>query len=398
MRCGVSDEHTGRELKSMDVIERERKHIMQTYNRIGIVIVEGKGAVVRDINGREYVDCVAGIAVNNVGHCNPAVVNAIKEQAERLIHASNLYYTVPQVDLAEKLVELTGMSSVFFCNSGAESVEAALKLAFKVTGKRKFIAAEGSFHGRTLGALSITHSYRSMFEQLLIKDINFVPYGDAYAIEKAIDEETAAVILEPIQGEGGVVIPPDGYLREVREICDDKNVLMILDEIQTGLGRTGKWFCKDHEGVQPDIMTVAKALGGGFPIGAMLARDGISFGRGEHASTFGGNPLACAAALAALRVIENDDLVSRSMELGEYFVRVARDELASCESVREVRGRGLMIGIELEERCDKVVKRALEHGVILNCTANNVIRLVPPLVISRSQLDMALNALKHALK
>ena len=387
-------------MNSTEIIEKERKYIMQSYGRQKIVIVEGKGAVVKDINGREYIDCVAGIAVNGVGHCHPLVVKAICEQAKRLIHTSNLYYTEPQVELAAKLTEITGMSKVFFCNSGAESVEAALKLAFKITGKRKFVAAKGGFHGRTLGALSVTHSKRGIFEPLLLKTVDFVPYGDALALRNAIDEDTAAVILEPIQGEGGVVVPPEGYLREVREICDEKGVIFILDEIQTGFGRTGKWFCKEHEGIQPDILTVAKSLGGGFPIGAMLSLD-AEFQRGEHASTFGGNPLACAAALAALNAIESENLVQRAAELGSYFLSRAKKELETLPAVKEVRGRGLMLGVELSEcceGCESVVERACERGVLLNCTAGRVIRLVPPLVIQKSQLDTAFSVLKEILE
>lgn len=377
-------------------MEKERQFIMQTYSRLPVLIVEGRGVVVKDADGREYVDCVAGIAVNSVGHCHPRVVAAIKAQAERLIHLSNLFYTEPQVALAEKLCRLAKFEKVFFCNSGAESVEAALKLARKVTGKKGFIAAQNSFHGRTFGALSVTHHVkRDVFEPLL-HNVKFVRYGDADAVRKAIDEDTAAVILEPIQGEAGVIIPPLEYLREVKEICEKHDALFILDEVQTGFGRTGRWFCKEHFKVQPDIMAVAKALGGGFPIGATLSN--FSFERGEHASTFGGNPLACAAALATLGVIEEEQLVERSERLGAYFMQRLSEVIGDYDSVKEIRGKGLMLGVELQEKCENVVNEALKRGVLLNCTADRVIRLVPPLVISKKQIDGVVKILSDILK
>lgn len=386
-----------------EVFEKEKRYMMQTYKRPRIVLKEGKGATVKDSDGREYIDCVGGIAVNAVGYCHPIVVNAIKEQAEKLMHTSNLYYTEPQVELAEKLSGITGMDRVFFCNSGAESVEAALKLASKVTGKHKFIAAEGSFHGRTLGSLSVTFEpkFRSVFEPLLLNGVKFVRYNDAETIREAIDEDTAAVILEPIQGETGIMIPSNGYLKEVKEICEEEGVLLILDEIQTGFGRTGRWFCKEYEGVEPDIMTIAKALGAGFPIGAMLAKEGVEFQTSEHASTFGGNPLACAAALACIKVIEEERLVERSRELGNYFmekVQVHDDGIYSNPIVKEIRGRGLMIGMELTKPCGEMVERALERRILINCTSDTVIRLVPPLVISKEQIDRVISVLREILQ
>ena len=381
-----------------EVFEKEKRYMMPVYKRPRIVIESGKGAKVTDYTGKEYIDCVAGIAVNAVGYSHPVVLKALKEQAEKLMHISNLYYTEPQVSLAEKLSAISGMAKIFFCNSGAESVEAALKLAIKTTGKHKFIATEGSFHGRTIGSLSATFGtrLRAVFEPLLVQDVKFVPYNDAAAIGAVIDKDTAAVILEPIQGESGVIVPSDGYLKAVRDICDDKGVLLILDEIQTGFGRTGKWFCKDHEGVEPDIMTLAKAMGAGFPIGAMLAREGIEFEAGEHGSTFGGNPLACATALAAIKVIEAEKLVARSKELGEYF----RDDvgIGSYPIVKELRGKGLMIAIELTKPCAEIVADALERGILINCTSNNVIRLVPPLVISKDELDEVISVLRELIK
>lgn len=384
-----------------EVFEKEKKYMMPVYKRPRIVITEGKGATVSDCFGNEYIDCVGGIAVNAVGYCHPKVVKAIKEQAEKLMHVSNLYYTEPQVELAEKLSGKCSMDKVFFCNSGAESVEAALKLASKVTGKHKFIAAEGSFHGRTLGSLSVTFEtkFRSVFEPLLLNGVKFVRYNDAEAIRKAIDDDTAAVILEPIQGETGVIVPSEGYLKEVREICTGKNVLLILDEIQTGFGRTGRWFCKEHEGVEPDIMTVAKAMGAGFPIGAMLAKEGIEFETSEHGSTFGGNPLACTAALASMKVIEEERLVERSRELGAYLMeKVHEGRIDSNPVVKEIRGKGLMIGIELTKRCGEIVDKARERRILINCTFDSVIRLVPPLVISKEQIDSVISVLCMIIK
>lgn len=376
-----------------EIVRKYEKYIFNTYTRQPIAIKKASGAVVTDVNGKEYVDCVAGIAVNNVGHCHPTVVDAIKRQAGQLIHVSNLYYMENQAVLAEELVNLTGMDRVFFCNSGAEAVEGALKLARKASGKKEFIATENAFHGRTRGALSVTHKekYRKPFEPLA--PAVFVPYDDADAIRNAINENTAGVILEPIQGEGGVIIPSDGFLKEVREMCDETGTLLILDEVQTGFGRTGKWFAKEHSGIKPDIMTTAKAMGGGFPMGAMLAGEEVAanFGRGDHASTFGGNALACAAALANIEVIKKEGLVKRSEELGNYLVKKLKN--LNKDYVKDVRGKGLMVGMELSTRCEDIVNRARERGVLLNCTSESVLRFVPPLTITKEQLDKAVSVL-----
>jgi len=404
-----------------EVFENEKRYLMQTYKRGRIVLKSGKGAIVTDLSGNEYIDCVGGIAVNAVGHCHPAVVNAMKEQAEKLIHVSNLYYSEPQVKLAEKLIEISsssscgdrGMAKVFFCNSGTESIEAALKLACKVTGKHNFIATEGSFHGRTLGSLSLTagKKFRTAFEALLLKNVKFIRYNDARAIKTAIDSDTSAVILEPIQGEAGVIVPSDGYLEEVREICTRKGVLLILDEIQTGFGRTGLWFGKDHDRVEPDIMTVAKAMGAGFPIGAVLAKDGLEFEIGEHGTTFGGSPLACATALASINVIEEEKLVERAREHGKYFMnglnnlytgenrlKLSTGSGSGSGNIKEIRGKGLMIAIELTNPSSEIIaKKAIDLGVLINCTSETVIRLVPPLVISKKEIDEVIAVLNDAL-
>jgi len=376
-----------------EIVGKYEKYVFQTYTRQPIAIREAHGAVVMDVDGKEYIDCVAGIAVNNVGHCHPAVVDAIKRQAEQLIHVSNLYYTENQALLAEELVGLSGMDRVFYCNSGAEAVEGALKLARKASGKKEFIATEHAFHGRTRGALSVTHKekYRKPFEPLA--PAVFVPYNDAQAIRSAINENTAGVILEPIQGEGGVIIPSDDYLREVREICNEKGTLMIMDEVQTGFGRTGKWFAREHSGIRPDIMTAAKAMGGGFPMGAMLAREEVAanFVRGDHASTFGGNALACAAALANIEVIKKERLVKRSQDLGNYLMKKLKE--LNKDYVLDIRGKGLMVGMELSIKCEDIVAKAREKGVLLNCTSESVLRFVPPLIITKQQLDTAVSVL-----
>ena len=378
-----------------EIVGKSDKYIFQTYTRQPIAITKASGAVVTDVNGKEYIDCVAGIAVNNVGHCHPMVVEAIKRQAEQLIHVSNLYYLETQALLAEQLVNLSGMDRVFFCNSGAEAVESALKLARKASGKKEFIATEHAFHGRTRGALSVTHKekYRKPFEPL--SPSVFVPYNDAEAIRNAINRDTAGVILEPIQGEGGVIIPSDDYLRHVREICDETDTLLILDEVQTGFGRTGKWFAREHSGVVPDIMTIAKAMGGGFPMGAMLAREDVAgkFERGDHASTFGGNPLSCAAALATIDVMKKEKLVERSVEMGAYLM----DKLAGMnrDYVKEIRGRGLMVGMELSIKCEDIVNKTRERGILLNCTSESVLRFVPPLTITKEQLDTVVSVLNE---
>ncbi len=382
--------------KYNSIIEKDSKYVMQTYGRQPLILSKGKGAIVQDIYGKEYIDCVAGIAVNNVGHCHPTVVRAIQTQAEKLLHVSNLYYTEIQAELAEALTLITGMERVFFCNSGAEAVEAAMKLARMASGKSAFVAAEHSFHGRTIGSLSVTHKsmYRDPFMPPVSSETTFVPYSDADAIRQAISENTAAVILEPIQGEGGVNIPDPEYLKEVREICDETGAFLIFDEVQTGFGRTGTWFCKEQFGIEPDIMSMAKAIGGGFPMGAIAAREGLSFGRGQHASTFGGGPLACAAALASIEAIQDDGLLKRSRENGAYFMGKLRN--MDREDVVEVRGKGLMIGVEIKYPCNKFVDFAREYGVLVNCTSDSVLRLVPPLVITKEQIDTVVDVLEQA--
>ncbi len=378
-------------------VAKDAKYVFQTYGRQPLVIARGKGALVWDADGREYVDCVAGIAVNNLGHCHPTVVAAIQEQAAKLMHTSNLYYNELQPALAAKLAQISGMDKVFFCNSGTEAIEAALKLSRKNTENKGFIATEHCFHGRTMGALSITYKekYRKPFEPL-VPGASFVPYGDAEAIRNKIDSDTAAVIIEPIQGEGGVNIPQKDYLKEVKKICDRADIVLVFDEVQTGMGRTGKWFGKDHFGVQPDVMCVAKGIAGGFPMGVMMATDDVakSFVKGDHASTFGGNPLACAAALGTIKAMEEEKLVERSRDMGNYM----RAELAKkCKQdfVDHVRGLGMMIGVQMKREGNALVDQAREKGVIINVASDTVIRLVPPFVITKDEINRAVDCVSQ---
>jgi len=377
-----------------DLKARQSEAIFQTYARQDVLLVRGSGARVWDSEGKEYLDFVAGIAVNNVGHCHPAVARAIARQSELLIHTSNLYYTENQVLLAEELKALTGMKRAYFCNSGAESVEAALKLTRRATGKSKIVAAERAFHGRTLGALGTTYKsiYREPFRPL--SEATFVPYNDVEALKAAVTAETGAVILEPVQGEAGVYVADAEYLRAARQICNDRGALLIFDEVQTGFGRTGKWFGKDHFGVMPDIITLAKAMAGGLPIGAMLAAGPAAeaFQKGDHGSTFAGGPLICAAALATIQVIKEEKLVQRSEEMGAYL----RSRLAKL-APREIRGLGLMVGLDLETDCKALVEKALAKGVLLNSTGEHTLRFIPPLVVGKDEIDKVVNVIGESL-
>lgn len=393
MKLSMSDPIHG-DLSTQEIMEKEAKFVVQTYARLPISIVRGSGVVVWDAEGREYLDLVAGIAVNSVGHCHPTVVQAIADQAQRLIHTSNLYYTQNQVLLAEELCGLTGLDRAFFCNSGAESVEAALKLARRATGKSAVVAAQGSFHGRTLGALGTTYkaAYREPFRPL--SEADFVSYSDPEALKAAVTRDTGAVILEPVQGEAGVHVPPIAYLRAARDICDDNGALLIFDEVQTGFGRTGRWFAKEHSGVVPDMMTLAKAVAGGLPMGVMMAKEEVAsrFQKGDHGTTFGGGPLICAAALATIRAIRDENLVQRSEEMGDYL----RASLKNLNPV-EIRGLGLMVGLDIKGDARATVSEALKQGVILNATGDQTLRLVPPLVVTADQIDRVVKVLGEIL-
>ncbi|WNY26136.1 aspartate aminotransferase family protein [Methanolapillus millepedarum] len=379
------------------VVEKDEKYVMQTYGRKPLLFVKGEGTNLIDVYGKRYIDCVSGIAVNATGYSNQRLVKAIQTQAENLIHVSNYYYNIPQANLAEKIIQITGMSRVFFCNSGAEANDGALKLAKIHTKKDNFISTLHAFHGRTIGSLGTTanQKYRDPFVPM-VKPATFVDYGNAGAIEKAIDKTIAAVILEPVQGEGGVHVPKNEYFKEVREICDKKGILMIIDEVQTGFGRTGKWFCKDHYGVQPDILTMSKAIAGGIPMGAFAAREGLSFGKGEHGTTFGGGPLASAAALAVIETIEEEKLLDNAAKMGDYFMK----KLAGMKrkDVVAIRGKGLIIGVEFNHECAYLMDEALKMGVLVNVISGNVLRLIPPLNITKEDIDRVVEVIDSIQK
>jgi acetylornithine/N-succinyldiaminopimelate aminotransferase len=383
-------------------------YIMNTYNRYPVMLRKGRGVKVWSSDGREYLDFVGGVAVNILGHCHPKVVVAIQKQAQRLIHVSNYYYIEPQIKLAKLLVTHSFADKVFFCNSGAEANEAAIKLARKYAkehfGRDRFeiIAAQNSFHGRTLATLTATgqEKFQKGFEPLM-PGFSHVPFNDMDAITKAVTGNTCAVLLEPIQGEGGVRIPDEDYLKQVREFCNEHNLLLILDEVQTGMGRTGKLFAHEHYGIVPDIMTLAKGLGGGVPIGAMLATEGVAaaFQPGNHASTFGGNPLVCAAAVATMEtILEDGFILDQCNRMSIYFVeRLEELKTKFPGAIREVRGKGLLIGMELTREGDPIVRACLEKGMLVNCAAGNVLRFIPPLILQRKDIDQLIDVLDGIL-
>ena len=371
-----------------DYRELDEKYVMQIFAR-DLRIVRGEGAKVWDDQGNEYIDCFAGIAVCSTGHCHPAVSSAICEQARQLIHISNLFYVPGQAEFAEQLVNITGLKGAraFFSNSGTEANEAAIKLARVRTGRTKFVAFVHGFHGRTCGALSMTHkeAYRVPFAPLPY-ECEFIEYGDLDALSDVVDSSVAAVITEPVQGEAGVLPAPKGFLKGVRDICTDNESLLILDEVQTGIGRTGKWFGYQHEGIEPDIVSMAKGIGSGFPMGAIVAREGLSFLPGEHGGTYNGGPLACAAGRATLSVVES--VLPDVERKGRLFA-----EGLAAHTPRQI---GLMIGITLGDRCAEVQRKCREAGVLTNC-ASGSLRLVPPLVITDEEIGAAVGVINEAL-
>ena len=371
--------------------------LMATYNRLPVTFTRGEGVWLWDQDDRRYLDAVSGIAVCNLGHAHPAVADAICDQARSLVHTSNLYGIQHQLDLGARLTRLADMDRVFFCNSGAEANEAAIKLA-RLHGHRKgvenptVVVTDNSFHGRTMATLSATgnRKVQAGFEPL-VKGFVRVPFGDIDALRGVAGsvKNVVAVLVEPLQGEGGIQVPPPDYLEQVRAVCDEHAWLMMLDEIQTGIGRTGKLFAFQHTTARPDVITLAKGLGNGVPIGACVARGDAAelFGPGNHGSTFGGNPLACRAALAVLETVTNEALPSRAADLGDRMRAAFAARLGQLEGVVEIRGMGLMIGIELDRPCGELVGRALEAGLLINVTAERVIRLLPPLVTSDEEAD-----------
>jgi predicted acetylornithine/succinylornithine family transaminase len=383
-----------------DVQAREAKHILPVAARMPVALVSGRGSRVTDVEGREYVDLTSGWGVCAIGHCHPALVRAIADQAARLMQTTNVFYTLPQLDLAEALAEIAParITRSFFVNSGTEAVEGALKLAHRATGRRKFVSTNNSFHGRTLGALSVIGQakHRDPYRALLPEPVN-VPFGDFEAAARAIDTETAAFIVEPVQGEGGVNPVPPGYLARLRQLCDASGALLILDEVQTGIGRTGKMLALEHDGVVPDVLTLGKGLGGGFPVAAFLCSEEVAatVKLGDHGGTYVGNPVACAAALATLRTVREDKLVERAAAVGERLLaKLARFAAENPEHAVEARGRGLLLGLVLRDtdRAATLAKRALAEGVLVNVTAGNVLRLFPALNIPEDELNGAVES------
>lgn len=388
------------------IIEETEKYYLPVFGRYQMVMELGQGCRVWDNEGNEYVDAFAGIAVNSLGYNHPVLVKAISEQAAKLMHCSNLYYTEIQAKALRVVAEATGMDRIFFANCGAEGNEGAMKLArkygvSKAPTKYKIISADESFHGRTFDTLAATgHDYYHVGYGPLSPGHVLVPYGDIKALEAQMDDDVCAVLLEPIQGEGGVHVPPDEYLQQVRALCDKHDALLIFDEVQTGVARTGKWFAYMHSGVKPDILTFAKGIGGGFSVAGFAVPERLAhvFKPGDHGGTFGGNPLACAAVYATLTTIKSEGLVDKVAEKGEYF----KNELRKLQKkypakVIDVRGCGLMLGMEVAGEGKPIVESCLANNVIVNCTAGNVIRIVPPLIISKEEIDIVVAALDKAL-
>ena len=388
------------------IIEETEKYYLPVFGRYQMVMELGQGCRVWDNEGNEYVDAFAGIAVNSLGYNHPVLVKAISEQASKLMHCSNLYYTEIQAKALRMVAEATGMDRIFFANCGAEGNEGAMKLArkygvSKASTKYKIISADESFHGRTFDTLAATgHDYYHVGYGPLSPGHVLVPYGDIKALEAQMDDDVCAVLLEPIQGEGGVHVPPDEYLQQVRALCDKHDALLIFDEVQTGVARTGKWFAYMHSGVKPDILTFAKGIGGGFPVAGFAVPERLAhvFKPGDHGGTFGGNPLACAAVYATLTTIKSEGLVDKVAEKGEYFKNELRKlQEKYPDKVTDVRGCGLMLGMEIAGEGKPIVESCLANNVIVNCTAGNVIRIVPPLIISKEEIDIVVAALDKAL-
>jgi predicted acetylornithine/succinylornithine family transaminase len=387
----------------------DRSHVFPTYDRAPVVFVRGEGAWLFDADGKRYLDLLSGIAVNALGHNHPRIVAAIAEQAGKVLHVSNLFHNEHQAALAQKLCAATGMSRAFFCNSGAEAVEAAIKVSrrreFLSNGSANFkhevVALEGSFHGRTLGALSVTGQakYRDPFEPL-VPGVRFVRPNDTEALECAVGDRTCAVIMEPILGEGGVRPLESAFLRVAREACDRHGALLIFDEVQCGLGRTGEYLASQASGVKPDLVTLAKPLGLGIPMGALLGAESTrdAFTAGTHGSTFGGGPLACRVSLEFLRIIEEENLLDRVKTLGAHLGARLRGIQASSPVVKDVRGAGLMLGMELAVFGKPIVKAMLERGFVINCAGDNVLRFLPPYVITEAEIDSAAAALSEVLE
>lgn len=393
-------------MNSQAWIDKAEQCVMKTYGRYPIVAERGHGCRLWDVDGKGYLDFLAGVAVNNLGHCHPKVVAALQDQASRLLHCSNYYHIPQQIELADWLCNHSFADRVFFCNSGAEANEAAMKLARKHSretfGENRFeiITALASFHGRTIGTISATgqDKVRIGFDPV-VPGFRYVPFGNIDALREAVTSQTCAIMLEPVQGEGGVNVPPPGYLKAVNDLCNEFDLLLIFDEVQVGCGRTGTLWAYEQEGIVPDIMTLAKALAGGPPIGAMLTTVSLAerLGPGTHGSTFGGNPLVCAAALAAIQTIAEDGILENCQAMGTYLAQRLEGLREKYAFIKEIRGQGLILGMELTIEGGALVVAAMERGLLINCTVGNVLRFVPPLIVTRDEIDEAVTILDSVL-
>jgi acetylornithine aminotransferase/acetylornithine/N-succinyldiaminopimelate aminotransferase len=390
-----------------ELIKNENKYLIQTYKQPEMVLDRGQGIKVWDLDGNMYFDFIGGIAVNSLGYCHPRIVEAINRQSEKLIHCSNLFYNAPQILLAEELVKNSFGDRVFFGNSGAEANEGAIKLAvkyFKEQGKEKYkiIYMKNSFHGRTIATLAATGKYKYQKDYLsLLPEFKQAIFNDLDSVKDAYDEQVAAVLVEPVQGEGGINIASEEFIEGLRKFCNEKSLLLIFDEIQCGLGRTGKMFAYENYNVEPDIMTLAKPLAGGLPLGALIAREEVAsaYKPGDHGTTFGGNPVACAAALAFLQVIQEDDLLAKCLERGKYF-QDSLDKLKTKYSdfVKDIRVIGLMVGLEVENNGPEIVSKMIDERILINCTAEKVLRFLPPLIVQEKEIDYLVQALDKIFK
>lgn len=389
-------------MKLQDVFDSYKENILPTYTKVPLVFVKGKGSRLWDIHDKAYLDFFPGWGVGNLGHCHPKVMQAVREQVSKLIFIPNNYYHIPQAKMAKELARVLFPAKVFFCNSGAEANEGAIKFSRKFgKGRFEIITFENSFHGRTLAALAATgqKKYQEGFEPLP-QGFKIVRFNDLQAVRDATTDKTVGIMMELIQGEGGINVADNDFVLGVRKLCDEKNLLLIIDEVQTGVGRTGKLFCYEHYGISPDIVTMAKSLGGGLPIGVMAVRKEIAdtLGPGMHASTFGGGPLICAAALAVLKTIQKDKLLSNTRKMGEYLVARLNVLKNNHPLIKEIRGKGLMIGVELNVAGKPIVERCMAKGLLINCTHDVVLRLMPALMVTKKEIDRAIGILDEALK
>ncbi len=390
---------------SQEIIDLNNQYLCQTYARYPVAFVRGEGCKLWDAEGKEYLDLFSSLAVMNLGQCHPAVVKAVQEQVATLTHISNLHHTVPQARLAELLCKNSFGDKVFFCNSGAEANEASIKLARKYgvdkrDGRYEILTVLGSFHGRTMATIAATgqEKVRQGFGPVL-EGFRYVAYDDLAAMEAAVSEKTIAILVEPILGEGGVVIPQPGYLKGVRDICDRHGLLLIADEVQVGIGRTGTLFAYEHTGIEPDIMPLAKALGGGIPVGAMVARAEVaeSLSLGSHGSTFGGNAVACAAGVAVIETLLNDGVLENCQKMGAYFLSKLQALKDKFSFITEVRGQGLILGAELDRDGADIATSCLEEGLLINCAAGKVLRFIPPLIVTKDEIEQGMDILEKVL-